>query len=94
MGEPLRQACLQAAMLQSALSWQDKRALWEHVDLCICWCQWVAQDIRQRKTTDKYIEDKRKSGSWKQTGLNDTELAARQHKQQQQQQQQQRRWRR
>ena len=96
MGEPLRQACLQAAMLQSALSWQDKRALWEHVDLCICWCQWVAQDIRQRKTTDKYIEEKRKSGSWKQTGLNDTELAARQHKQQQQQQQQQqqRRWRR
>ena len=91
MGEPLRQTCLQAAMLQSVLSWQDKRALWEHVDLCISWCQSVAQDIRQRKTTDKYIEDKRKSGSWKQTGLNDTELAARQHKQQQQQQH---RWRR
>ena len=95
MGEPLRQACLQAAMLQSALSSQDKGALREHVDLCIRWCQSVAQDIRERKTTDKYNEEKRKSGSWKQTGLNDTELAARQHKQQQQQQQQQqRRWRR
>ena len=89
MGEPLRQTCLQAAMLQSVLSWQDKRALWEHVDLCISWCQWVAEDIRQRKSTEKYVEDKRKSGSWKQTGLNDTELAARQHKQQQQH-----RWRR
>ena len=96
MGEPLRQACLQAAMLQSALSWQYMQALVQHVHLCIRWCQLVAEDIRQRKTTDKYIEEKRKSGSWKQTGLNDTELAARQHKQQQQQQQQQRqrRWRR
>ena len=96
MGEPLRQACLQAAMLQSALSWQYKQALLQHVHLCICWCQLVAEDIRQRKTTDNYIDEKRKSGSWKQTGLNDTELAARQHKQQQQQQQQQRqrRWRR
>ena len=88
MGEPLRQTCLQAARLQSVLSPQDKWALWEHVELCISWCQSVAQHIRQRKTTDKYMEDKRKSGSWKQTGLNDTELAARQHKQQQQ-----RRWR-
>ena len=92
MGEPLRQACREAAMLQSALSSQDQRAVWEQVGLCISWCQSVAQDIRQRKMTDKYSEEKRKSGSWKQTGLNDTELAARQHKQQQQQQQ--RRWRR
>jgi len=93
MGEPLRQACREAAMLQSALSSQDQRAVWEQVGLCISWCQSVAQDIRQRKMTDKYSEEKRKSGSWKKTGLNDAELAARQHKQQQQQQQQ-RRWRR
>jgi uncharacterized protein YeaC (DUF1315 family) len=83
MGEPLRQACLQAVRLQSELSSQDKQALWDHVDLCISWCQYAAQDIRQRKSTEKYNEEKRKSGSWRQTGLNDTELAARQHKQQQ-----------
>ena len=63
MGELLRQACREAAMLQSALSSQDQRAVWEQVGLCISWCQSVAQDIRQRKMTDKYSEEKRKSGS-------------------------------
>ena len=84
IGEPLRQACLQSAMLQSTLSGDDRLAVWEHVDLCINWCQWVARDVRLRKETDKYKEEKRKSGSWKQSGLNETELAARQYKQQQQ----------
>ena len=84
IGEPLRQACLQSAMLQSTLSVDDRLAVWEHVDLCINWCQWVARDVRQRKATDRYKEEKRKSGRWKQSGLNDTELAARQYKQQQQ----------
>ena len=87
MGEPLRQACRHAAMLQSALFEQDQRYVREHVNRCIRWCQLVAQDIRLRKMTDKYKEDKRKSGSRHQTGLNDTELAARQLKRQQQQQQ-------
>ena len=80
IGEPLRQACLQSAMLQSALSVDDRQAVWEHVDHCINWCPWVAKDVRQRKATDRYKEEKRKSGSYKQSGLNDTELAARQNK--------------
>ena len=99
MGEPLLEACRQlpavakqAAMLQSPLSPNSnatEHAVRKHVDLCISWCQSVAQDIRQRKMTEKYNEDKRKSGRHKETGLNAAELAARQHKQQQQ-----RRWHR
>ena len=84
IGEPLRQACLQSAMLQSTLSVDDWQAVSQHVDHCINWCQWVARDVRLRKETDRYKEEKRKSGRWKQSGLNDTELAARQYKQQQQ----------
>ena len=82
--EPLKQACRESAMLQSVLSSEDKWALWEHIDLCISWCEDVARDVQQRKSTARYEEEKRKSGSWKQTGLNATELAARQYKQQQQ----------
>ena len=78
--EPLRQACLQSAMLQSKLSHDNRLAVWNHVDQCINWCQLVAQDVRERKETERYKEEKRKSGSWKKTGLNDAELAARQNR--------------
>ena len=82
--EHLQQAIRKSAMLQSPLSDDDRWAVQRHVDTCIEWCIYVARDIREHKETERYKEEKRKSGRWKQSGLNDTELAARQYKQQQQ----------
>ncbi len=72
-------------MLQSALSPEDHSALQHHVELCIKWFECMANDIQSRKETERYDEEKRKSGRRHQSGLNATELAARQHKRQQKQ---------
>ena len=83
ISQPLRQTCLKAAMLQSALSLEDHSALQRHVAMCVEWFEWMADDIQCRKATDRYQEEKRKSGRRNQSGLNAAELAARQHKKQQ-----------
>jgi hypothetical protein len=83
IAEPLRKACITQAMLQSALTAEDRCSLQQHVKQCIAWFRYVAHDVEQRKITPRYHEEKRKSGRWKQTGLNAAELAAKQDKEQQ-----------
>ncbi len=74
ISEDLWEKCHQAAMLQTALADEDRQTLRSHIEICINWLQVVADDVQQRKATDKYQDEKRKSGRHKQTGLNATEL--------------------
>ncbi len=74
INEDLWQKCHLAALLKTALADEDREMLRSHIAICINWLQIVADDVRERKVTDKYHEDKRKSGRRKQTGLNAAEL--------------------
>ena len=68
LSEPLR-----TAVLQSELTAVNKRGLQRHIHYIIEWLQRMARSIEDHKNTTKYKDSVRKSGSYKQSGINAAE---------------------